>query len=203
MGCVMFGRERDQAGVLIELKEPYVIDPGNEKDVISIRNTLWFVNVVFLLTYLWNQHLVNRPIVEEANKVAPAFSRIFKEMILLSSREKPLPRAGKGTITRKAALAGYQTEIDKMWAFPTINNFFFFVISHIVSFFFSYAKVDATAKVDSIVPPPSWNTEHTIAWLQKEIVEIRGGQQFSVTGDLFQQGMDRCVIFVCFHFHAP
>jgi hypothetical protein len=44
MGCVMFGRERDQAGVLIELKAPYVIDPSNEQDVISIRNNLWFVD---------------------------------------------------------------------------------------------------------------------------------------------------------------
>ncbi|KIM43694.1 hypothetical protein M413DRAFT_443603 [Hebeloma cylindrosporum] len=148
MGCVMFGRERDQAGVLIELKGPYAIDPTNERDVISIRNTLW-------------------PIVEEANKVAPAFSRIFKEMILLSSSKKPLPRAGKGTIMRKAALAVYQTEIDEI-----------------------YAKVDATAKVDAVVPPPSWDTEHTIPWLQNEIVEIQGGQQFSVTSDFFEQGMD-------------
>lgn len=47
MGCVMFGRERDQAGVLIELKASYAIDPSNEQDVISIRNTLWFVNLGF------------------------------------------------------------------------------------------------------------------------------------------------------------
>lgn len=47
MGCVMFGRERDQAGVLIELKAPYAIDPSNEQDVISIRNTLWFANLGF------------------------------------------------------------------------------------------------------------------------------------------------------------
>jgi hypothetical protein len=54
MGCVMFGREHDQAGVLIELKAPYAIDPSNEQDVISIRNTLWFVHLFFLLllTYL-------------------------------------------------------------------------------------------------------------------------------------------------------
>lgn len=52
MGCVMFGRERDQAGVLIELKASYAIDPSNEQDVISIRNTLWFVNLGFFLTYL-------------------------------------------------------------------------------------------------------------------------------------------------------
>jgi hypothetical protein len=58
--------------------------------------------------------LLYRPIVEEANKVCPAFSRIFKEMILIAAREKPLPRAGKGTIMRKAALALYAPEIDEM-----------------------------------------------------------------------------------------
>lgn len=55
-----------------------------------------------------------RPIVEEANKVGPAFSRIFKEMILITSPDKPLPRAGKGTVMRKAALALYNDEIDQM-----------------------------------------------------------------------------------------
>jgi len=52
MGCVMFGRERDQAGVLIELKASYAIDPSDEQDVISIRNTLWFVDLGLFLTYV-------------------------------------------------------------------------------------------------------------------------------------------------------
>lgn len=56
----------------------------------------------------------HRPIVEEANKVAPGFSRIFKEMILITSPSKPLPRAGKGTVMRKAALQAYADEIDAM-----------------------------------------------------------------------------------------
>ena len=55
MGCVMFGRERDQAGILIELKAPYAIDPNKAKDVISIRNTLWF-GLFFFLTYLSYSH---------------------------------------------------------------------------------------------------------------------------------------------------
>ncbi|KAG6824420.1 hypothetical protein H0H92_006932 [Tricholoma furcatifolium] len=54
------------------------------------------------------------PVVEEANGVAPAFSRIFKDMIVLTSKEKPLPRSGKGTILRKAALALYKDEIDTL-----------------------------------------------------------------------------------------
>ena len=55
-----------------------------------------------------------RSIVEEANKIAPAFSRLYKEFILFVSRDKPLPRAGKGTVMRKAALNVYSKEIDEM-----------------------------------------------------------------------------------------
>ena len=58
-----------------------------------------------------------RPIVEEANKVAPAFSRIYKEMILIASKDKPFPRAGKGTVMKKAAVVQYQKEIDEMLVF--------------------------------------------------------------------------------------
>ncbi|KAG6852049.1 nonribosomal peptide synthetase, partial [Blastosporella zonata] len=53
-----------------------------------------------------------RSVIEEANKVAPTFSRIFKEMILITSRDKPLPRTGKGTVMRKMALKAYNEEIE-------------------------------------------------------------------------------------------
>lgn len=55
-----------------------------------------------------------RPSVEEANVPAPAFARIFKEMILVTVPGKPLPRAGKGTIIRKQAMALYADEIDRL-----------------------------------------------------------------------------------------
>lgn len=35
-------------------------------------------------------------------------------MILITSSEKPLPRAGKGTVLRKAALDVYAAEIDAL-----------------------------------------------------------------------------------------
>jgi len=56
--------------------------------------------------------------VEEANKVAPSFSRLFKEFILFVSKGKPLPRAGKGTVMRKAALNVYSKEVGDMWVSP-------------------------------------------------------------------------------------
>jgi hypothetical protein len=55
-----------------------------------------------------------RPVIEEANRLAPAFSRIFKEMILITSTEKPLARTGKGTVMRAAALKLYDAEIEAL-----------------------------------------------------------------------------------------
>ncbi len=44
MGVVMFGRERDQPGVLIELKQQCAIDVGKEQEVIKARNCIWSVS---------------------------------------------------------------------------------------------------------------------------------------------------------------
>ncbi|KAH9475986.1 putative NRPS-like protein biosynthetic cluster [Psilocybe cubensis] len=148
MGTVMFGREREQAGVLIELKPAFAIDPSNEDELIKMRNMLW-------------------PIVEEANKVAPAFSRIFKELILITSPQKPLPRAGKGTVMRKAAVSIYAPEIDAI-----------------------YDQVNATVDGGRVVPPSSWDIESTIAWLKNQVEEVRSGQSISVVDDFFYQGVD-------------
>lgn len=56
----------------------------------------------------------HRPSVELANYGVPGFARIFKEMILVARPDKPLPRAGKGTVIRKQSLALYADEIEEM-----------------------------------------------------------------------------------------
>ena len=58
--------------------------------------------------------MLSRPIVEEANTMAPAFARIFKEMIIVTDPSRPFPRAAKGTIQRKAAIQAYEAEIIKL-----------------------------------------------------------------------------------------
>lgn len=55
-----------------------------------------------------------RPIIEEANAIAPTFSHIYKDMIIFVPPNKPFPRAGKGTIMRKAALVAYAPEIESL-----------------------------------------------------------------------------------------
>lgn len=58
--------------------------------------------------------LAHRAQVEEANRLAPTFSRIFKEMILVADPSRPLVRAGKGTVIREASLALYHDDINEL-----------------------------------------------------------------------------------------
>jgi hypothetical protein len=90
-GTLIFGRGRNQAGVLLEPK------PGVDiSDLVKFRNEVWCVSFI------------------AANKISPAFSRIFKEMILVVKNEKPMLRTPKGTVKRKATLNIYEKEIDAL-----------------------------------------------------------------------------------------
>jgi hypothetical protein len=91
-GVVAFGRERSQVGLLVEPTEAHAVDPTDEKALAAFRNEIWGV-------------------VEAANRNSPAFGRVYKEMILVARPDKPLPRAGKGTVLRKGALKLYDEDI--------------------------------------------------------------------------------------------
>ena len=41
LGAVMFGRERDQCGVLIEPREPHAVDPTDPEALVAFRNKIW------------------------------------------------------------------------------------------------------------------------------------------------------------------
>lgn len=112
-GAVIFGRERDQTGILIDLNTDTYIDV-NDTHLASLRNKLWCVQVFSFFSFN-HTHQTNRPTIEEANSIAPAHSRIFKEMILFTSEGKPLPLTPKGTLMRKAAIKLYEKEINALW----------------------------------------------------------------------------------------
>ncbi|CAA7263093.1 unnamed protein product [Cyclocybe aegerita] len=145
---VMFGRNHDQAGVLVELAAGHEIDILDEAQVADIRSKIW-------------------PSIEEANRNAPAFSRIYKEMVLIASRDRPLPRSPKGTVMRKAALNLYEEDIERI-----------------------YRVVESTAGTGKIVPPKSWDIAGLTNWLVKQANDIRSSNAISPSKDLFDQGFD-------------
>ncbi|KUJ09297.1 uncharacterized protein LY89DRAFT_690344 [Mollisia scopiformis] len=55
------------------------------------------------------------PVVQEANKIAPGFSKIPKSLILFAKPEKPFLRAGKGTVQRQLTVREYAEELERLY----------------------------------------------------------------------------------------
>ncbi|KAF8971819.1 acetyl-CoA synthetase-like protein [Flammula alnicola] len=147
-GVVMFGHAHDQPGVLIEPTAPYEIDAEDMEQVARFRNLVW-------------------PVIDNANNIAPAFSKIFKEMIVVTGRTKPLVRAGKGTVLRKASLNLYTKEIEALFA--TVES------------------VQATELID---PPRAWDREGVTQWILDQARDLSPGRTIIASETLFEQGFD-------------
>ncbi|KAG1738262.1 putative aminoadipate reductase [Suillus lakei] len=145
-GAVMFGRERNQVGVLIEPTVDHFIDVDNEEQVAQFRNRVWLY-------------------VEDANASVPNYSRIFKEMILVARRDKPVSLTMKGTIQRKAALQAYEQEINAL-----------------------YDVVGLSHEVGDNTLPSQWTESELASWLLSQATNVRTDLNPNV--DLFAQGFD-------------
>ncbi|KAG0703313.1 putative aminoadipate reductase [Suillus ampliporus] len=148
-GAVMFGRGRNQVGVLIEPREGCEIDVDDEKQLAEFRNRVW-------------------PDIEEANEEAPTFSRIFKEMIIVTRGEKPIFRTGKGTVAKKATVKLYEGEIDAL-----------------------YEKVEGSTRAGIDVPlPTNWTAEDVEGWLMVHAAAVNSDKAVDPDTDVFAQGFD-------------
>ncbi|KZT20596.1 acetyl-CoA synthetase-like protein [Neolentinus lepideus HHB14362 ss-1] len=151
-GAMMFGRGHNEVGILIEPRREHAINPVDEVTLAEFRNLLW-------------------PIIEEANEGAPTFSRIFKEMILVTSPDKPMRRTPKGTVVRNATTADYAKEIDEL-----------------------YERVESSRGSD-VDPPKSWERADLEEWLMSQAQDINEtnqgkGKKLDPDVDLFAQGFD-------------
>ncbi|KAG1799974.1 putative aminoadipate reductase, partial [Suillus variegatus] len=147
-GAVVFGRGHNQVGILIEPRAGCEIDVDDEKQLAEFRNRV--------------------PDIEEANKEAPAFSRIFKEMILVTRGGKPMLRAGKGTITKKATMKLYEEEINAL-----------------------YEKVEGSTRAGIDVPlPTNWTAEDVERWLMVHTAAVNADKEVDPDADFFTQGFD-------------
>ena len=91
---LVIGQSRFEAALLVE---PSQSSPLSMNDRATFIETLW-------------------PIIEKANHQCPAHARISKSRILFTTPEKPMSRAGKGTVQRRATLADYSAEIDALYS---------------------------------------------------------------------------------------
>lgn len=92
--ALIIGAQRFQAALLIE-----PITGGQALDVIE--------RAAFI-EKIW-------PTVEEANKEAPSHARLMKSHVLFTQPQKPMLRAGKGTVQRSGTLKAYASEMDALY----------------------------------------------------------------------------------------
>lgn len=85
-GALVFGQNHTKCGILLEPKDPEISGDA-------------------LIEKAW-------PSLEGANALVPEHARVHKNLIVVTSPEKPLPRASKGTIMRSLATEQYESEIE-------------------------------------------------------------------------------------------
>ncbi len=91
---LLVGDRRTKAALLVELTNNTLMTKAERNDMIE---KLW-------------------PIIEEANSKCDMFARVEKSHILFVSPDKPMERAGKGTVQRRLTLDLYAQEIDALYA---------------------------------------------------------------------------------------
>ncbi|OJZ83061.1 hypothetical protein ASPFODRAFT_141998 [Aspergillus luchuensis CBS 106.47] len=94
-GALVAGAQRFQAALIIELGRSEVGLSASHRAAAIER--------------LW-------PSIQQANEECPAHARIAKSHILFTTPEKPMLRAGKGTVQRAGTLAMYAAELDAIYA---------------------------------------------------------------------------------------
>ncbi|CAE6425821.1 unnamed protein product [Rhizoctonia solani] len=92
--AVMFGREQNQTGLLVELRDQSISLLNEEYE-----NTI---------DQIW-------PFIELANHNTSTHSRIAREAIIFAESSRPLPRTPKGNVARAAALRLYADDIARMY----------------------------------------------------------------------------------------
>ena len=101
------------------------------------------------------------------NAYAPAHSRIFKEMIMVTKPHKPLEYTAKGTPRRQVCIRSYEPEIDAL-----------------------YKRVEESSQVD-VPAPRNWAPDATLDYVRELVRKVMKIPKLADDDDLFQQGCDR------------
>jgi hypothetical protein len=108
--ALVFGHGEEQVGVLLEPHSKVPVGDAQARD--ELIDAVWYVNDIENLCV---RHLfLARPTVQAANERAPVFARILKEMIMLTLPDKPMVKAGKGTVLRARTVRAYDDEIRQL-----------------------------------------------------------------------------------------
>lgn len=89
---LLVGQGRRRSSLLIEAKSALISSEDRER----------------LLEEIW-------PTIERANKLYFAHGRVSRDLVLFTSADRPMLRAGKGTIQRRGTVSLYKSELDALY----------------------------------------------------------------------------------------
>ncbi|KAI0833042.1 acetyl-CoA synthetase-like protein [Hypoxylon sp. FL0890] len=145
-GVIMGGSHRFRLCLLLELQEH--LTPETDQERHAALEKLW-------------------PKINEANKTAPKFGQIPRELILFTTRDKPFLRAGKGTIQRQLTLQAYEGEIDAL-----------------------YERMESGVMVNDLDPIKSLSAEDLAHSLTQLFQQALDSQEIDADTDVFARGLD-------------
>ncbi|KAJ3578218.1 hypothetical protein NPX13_g2342 [Xylaria arbuscula] len=92
VAVLIVGAGRPQSSLLVETASP----PQNKIEKDEMTDGIW-------------------PAVEDANRQCPSYGRIYHNMILFTSPDKPMLKTSKGTVQRQSTLELYKKELDELY----------------------------------------------------------------------------------------
>ncbi|KAI1346217.1 hypothetical protein F5Y01DRAFT_298319 [Xylaria sp. FL0043] len=151
-GALVTGDHRFRLCLLIELKPESA--PKTEEERQRVLDELW-------------------PTIREANKAAPKFGQVPKELVIFNSPSKPFSRASKGTIQRRLSIAAYEEEIEEL-----------------------YAKAEEGLFTNGLPPLESTSVSGLLSFLRSLYSDTLDNDGIGVDDDLFAKGLDSLSIFI-------
>ena len=98
IGALLTGKSREKVAWLIETPEP----PASDSEKASLIEEIW-------------------PTILTANETGVAQSHATKDMVVFTAKDKPMLRAGKGTIQRKLTVESYESELNALYEAPAVR----------------------------------------------------------------------------------
>ena len=99
ISALLTGTGRTKAAWLVEPRYP----PFSENDRVALVEDIW-------------------PAIEKANEAAPKQAQAEKYWIVFTTKEKPMTRAGKGSVQRQTTVKLYEEELDALYQVHAENG---------------------------------------------------------------------------------
>ncbi|KAI1147615.1 hypothetical protein F4825DRAFT_436823 [Nemania diffusa] len=148
-GVLVTGFGRFQSSLLVETANP----PRDDAQKEELINKIW-------------------PSVQASNQTCPSYARVHSNMIVFTSKEKPMLKASKGTVQRQMTIDLYKAELDAL-----------------------YTTSETSIVDEPYIPDPNYGAEQILEEVLTTCTDI-SMEGLTHGTDLFERGLDSLQVIV-------